>query len=52
MELDYLSLSDPEKFDDIYNRITFFISRKSDIAYVFSHYYAKIKLHFYDSLPL
>ena len=35
----------------IYNRIRYLISLKSDIKYVFSHYYAKTKVDSYDSLP-
>ena len=39
-----------EKYDAIYNRIRYIISPKSDIAYIFSHYYTKIKVDSYDSL--
>ena len=37
---------------EIYNRIRHLISLKSSITYVFSHYYAKIKVDSYDSLPI
>ena len=48
----YLTLLGSEIYDAIYNRIRYFISRKSDIKYVFSHNYAKIKIDSDDSLPL
>ena len=48
----YLVLLGPEKYDAIYNRIRYFISLKSGIAHIFSHYYAKIRVDSYDSLPL
>ena len=41
-----------EKYDAIYNRIRYLISLKGCITYVFSHYYAKIKVYSYDSLPI
>ena len=46
----YLVLCGPEKYDASCNRIISFISLKSGISYVFLH--AKIKVYFYDSLPL
>ena len=42
----------PEKNDAIYNRIRYLISLKSGITYIFSYYYAKIKVDFYHSLPI
>ena len=48
----YLILFSSETDGDIYNRIRYLISLKSDITYVFSRYYAKIKVGFYDSLPV
>ena len=48
----YLVLLSPEKYDAIYNRIRYLISLKSGITYIFSHYYAKIKVDSYDSLPI
>ena len=48
----YLTLFDSEKYDTIYNRIRYRISLKSDITYVFSHYYMKIEVDSYDSLPI
>ena len=48
----YLTLFDSEKLDAIYNRIRYRISLTSDITYVFSHYYAKIKVDYYDSLTI
>ena len=43
----YLTLFGSEKYDTVYNRI----SLKSVITYIFSHYFAKIKVYFYDYLP-
>ena len=48
----YLVLFRPEKYDAIFNRIRYLIRVKSSIAYVISHYYAKIKVDSYNSLPL
>ena len=48
----YLVLLGPEIYDAIYNRIRYHISIKRGITDVFSHYYAKIKVDFYDSLPI
>ena len=48
----YLRLFSPENSDDIYGRIIYLISQKSGIAYVFCHYYAKIKVYSFDSLPI
>ena len=48
----YLVLLDFEKYDDIYNKIRYLMSIKSGITDVFAHYYAKIKVDSYDSLPI
>ena len=48
----YLVLIEREKYDFIYNRIRYLIRVKSDITYVISHSYAKVKVDSYDSLPL
>ena len=48
----YLTLFGSEKYDTIYNRIIYLISLKSDITYIFSHYFGKIKVDFHDSLPI
>ena len=40
------------KYDAIYNRVRYLIGLKSSITYVFSHYYAKIKVDSYGSLPI
>ena len=49
----YLVLFGPEKYDPICNRIRSFISLKSGIAYIlYTFLYVKIKVNFYDSLPL
>ena len=41
-----------EIYDAIYNRIRDLICLKSSVTYVFSHYYPKIKVDSYDSLPI
>ena len=46
----YLTLFGSEKYDAIYSRIR--LSLKSGITYIFSHYFAKIKVYSYDSLPI
>ena len=43
---------DLKKYDAIYNRIRYLIRIKRSITYVFHHYYAKIKVDSYDSLPI
>ena len=48
----YLTLFGSEKCEAIYNRIRYLISKKSGITYIFSHYFAKIKVDSYDSLPI
>ena len=48
----YLVLLGPEKYDAIYNRIRYLISLKIGITYVFSLYFAKIKVDCYDFLPI
>ena len=45
----YLKLFDSEKFEAIYNKIRYLLYLKSDITYVFSHYYEKIKV---GSIPI
>ena len=45
----YLAL---KKYDTIYDRIRYLISLKSGITYVFSHYFAKIKVDSYESLSI
>ena len=48
----YLTLFGSKKYDAIYNRIRYLISLKSGITYIFSHYFAKIKVDSYDFLPI
>ena len=48
----YLVSFEPEKHDAVFNRISYVIGVKSGITYVISHYYARIKVDSYDSLPL
>ena len=48
----YLTLFSSEKYDVIYNRIRYLISLKSRITNIFSHYFAKIKVNSYDSVPI
>ena len=51
LETRYLRLFRSEKYDGIYDRIRYLISLKRGITYTFSHYFAKIKVDSYDSLP-
>ena len=48
----YLALFGSEIYDAIYDRIRYLISLKSGITYIFSYYFAKIKVDSYDSLPI
>ena len=48
----YLTLFGSEKYDTICNRIRYLISIKSAITDIYSHYYPKIKVVSYDSLPM
>ena len=48
----YLTLFGSEEYEAIYNRTRYLISLKSGIACIFSHYFAKIKVDSYDSLPM
>ena len=48
----YLVLFGLEKYDTIYSRIRYLVSLKSDFTYAFIHYYTKITVGNYDSLPL
>ena len=47
-----LTLSGSEKYDTIYNRIRYVISLKSGITHIFSHYFTKIKVDSFNSLPI
>ena len=48
----YLTFFGSEKYDAIYNRIRYLVSLKSGITYIFSHYFAKMKVDSYDSLSI
>ena len=48
----YVVLFGTAKFDFIYNKIRYLAKVKSDITYVISHNYEKIKVYTQDSLPL
>ena len=48
----YLTVFGSEKYDTIYDRIRYLISLKSGITYVFTHFFAKIKVDSYDSLSI
>ena len=48
----FLVLLGPEKYNAIYNRIRHLVSLKIRNTYSFSHYFAKIKIDSYDSLPI
>ena len=43
---------DSEKYDAIYDRIIYLLSLKSDITYILSHYFPKMKVDSYDPLPI
>ena len=46
----YLALFGSENYDAIYIRIRYLIGLKSSITYIFSHYFAKMKVYLYGSL--
>ena len=48
----YLTIFSSEKYDAIYNRIRYLRSLKCGITYIFSHYFAQIKVDSYDSLSI
>ena len=48
----YLTLFGSEKDEAVYNRIRYLISQKCGITYIFSHYFAKIKVDSCDFLPI
>ena len=51
-ETRYLTLLSTEKCEAIPDRIRYLICLKSSITYIFSHYFAKVKVDSYDSLPI
>ena len=51
-ETRHLTLFGTKKYDTTYNRIRYLISLKSSITYILSHYFAKIEVDSYDSLPI
>ena len=48
----YLTLFCTKEYDAIYDRTRYLISLKSNITYIFSHYFAKFKVDSYGSLPI
>ena len=48
----YSTLFGSEKYDVIYDSIRYLIALKNGIPYIFSHYFEKIKVDSYDSLPI
>ena len=48
----YSTLFSTKKYDAIYDRIRCLISLKSSIPYIFSNYFAKIKVKSYSSLSI
>ena len=48
----YLALLGTEKYNVIYNRIRYLVSQESGISYVIPHNYARIKINYYETLPL
>ena len=47
----YLTLLGFEKYDVIYDKVGYLISLKSGMTYIFSHYFAELKVDSYDYLP-
>ena len=45
-------MSGTKKYAAVCDRIRYIISLKSSITYIFSQYFAKIKVDSYDSLPV
>ena len=50
--ISYLVLLGPENYDAIYNKIRYLISQESGITYIISQNLGRIKIYYYDSLPL
>ena len=48
----YLKLFRYEKFDAVYDSIKYIISLESSITYIFSYYFAKVQIDFYDYLTI
>ena len=48
----YLALFGSENYDAIYDRIRYLINLNSGIAFIFAHYFAKIRADSYDFLPI
>ena len=48
----YLALLGTEKYNVIYNRIRYLVSQESGISYVIPHNYARMKINYYEPLPL
>ena len=48
----YLTWFGSAKYDATYDRIRYLVSLKSSITYIISHYFVKIKVDSYDSLPI
>ena len=48
----YLTLLVPEKYDAIDIRIRYPLEVKCGVTFVFSHYFVKIKVDSYDSVPI
>ena len=47
----FLKLFSNKRYDAIYDKIRYLLSIKSGITFTISHYFAKIKVDSYDSLP-
>ena len=48
----YLTLFSSENYDAIYDRIRYHKSLKHGMTYIYSHYFSKVKVDSYDSLPI
>lgn len=50
--ISYLVLLGPENYYAIYDKIRYLISQENGITYIISHNLERIKIYYYDSLPL
>ena len=48
----YLTVFGTKKCDAMHDRIRYLVSLKSSMTYIFSRYFAKIKVGSYDFLPI
>ena len=46
----YVVVFDPKRYDAIYNRIRYLVSKKSAVTYIINHNFTRIKIDSYNSL--